>query len=214
MTEATPARQTRSYDSSRRQAMAADNRLAVLGAASRLFGERGWSGTGMRDIARAAGVSVETVYGVGTKSQLLVQAIDVGVVGDGEPVPLADRDVFRDLGRGDRATRLLATTRMLATQYARVAQLHRALESGAMGDEDLAEKLDEVRERQSTSFGEALSLILGRPAPELVNGLQAIGSPEVYLQLVGSAGWSATQYEEWLAHTWGRLLDHIPEEKS
>ena len=59
-----------------------------------------------------------------------------------------------------------------------------------------------------------MSLILGRPAPELVNGLQAIGSPEVYLQLVGSAGWSATQYEEWLAHTWGRLLDHIPEEKS
>jgi AcrR family transcriptional regulator len=204
----------RSYDSSKRQAMAEETRLSVIDAATRLFAERGWSGTGMRDIAKAAGVSVETVYGTaGSKSQLLVRALDVGVVGDDEPIPLAERAEFRALGEGDRRTRVLAVARMVSAQYARVALLHRTLDHGATGDEDLAMKSGELYERQRTSFREGLELVLGRsPEPELVEGLQAIGSPEVYLLLVGSAGWSEEKYQEWLAATFGRLLDHIPEE--
>ena len=216
MSKATTKRRTRSYDSSRRRAMAADTQLAVVEAAAQLFAERGWSGTGMRDIARAAGVSVETVYGSGgSKAQLLLRAIDVGVVGDDAPVPLAERPEFLALGEGDRRTRLLAAARMVAVQYARVAQLHKTLESGAMADADLAGKLDEVRSRQLISFGDGITLVLGQqPSPELVEGLQAIGSPEVYHLLVEAAGWSSEKYEEWLANTLLRLLDHIPEERS
>ena len=41
----------------------------------------------MRDIAKDAGVAVETVYAnFGSKTELLMTAIDVGVVGDAEPV--------------------------------------------------------------------------------------------------------------------------------
>ena len=91
----------RSYDSPRRRAMAADTRVVVLEAAARLFAERGWSGTSVRDVAREAGVSVETVYAsVGSKTKLLTRAIEVGVVGDDEPVPLAERPEFVALGRG------------------------------------------------------------------------------------------------------------------
>ncbi len=195
--------------------MAADTQLAVLRAAALLFAERGWAGTGMRDIARAAGVSVETVYGTGgSKSQLLLRAIDVGVVGDDAPVPLAERPEFLALGTGDRHTRLLAATRMMAVQYERVASLHRTLESGATSDAELAGARDEMRARQLTSFADGMVLVLGQqPSKELVEGLWAIGSPEVYLLLVETAGWSARHYEEWLASTLARLLDHIPEEK-
>jgi AcrR family transcriptional regulator len=215
MTPTGTGRRTRSYDSSRRQAMAEETRLVVIDAATRLFAERGWNGTGMRDIAKAAGVSVETVYGTASsKAQLLMRALDVGVVGDDEPVPLAERAEFRALGVGERRTRLLAVARLVSTQYARVALLHRALEHGATGDEDLAAKRRELYERQRTSFRDGLALVLGRsPEPELVEGLQAIGSPEVFLLLVGSARWSEEKYQEWLAATLGRLLDHIPEEK-
>ncbi len=208
------SQQARAYDSRRRRALAADTRLAVVRAATELFAERGWAGTGMRDIARVAGVSVETVYSTGgSKSQLLLRAIDVGVVGDDAPVPLAERPEFLALGTGDRQARLLAATRMMSIQYSRVAGLHRTLESGATSDEELAEKLDEVRDRQLTTFREGMALVLDQqPAPELVQGLQAIGSPEVYLLLVQGAGWSAQQYEEWLASTLARLVDHIPEE--
>ena len=60
----------------------------------------------MRDVARAAGVAVETVYSnFGSKSELLLAAIDVAVVGDLEPIPLGERPEFAALGRGARSTR-------------------------------------------------------------------------------------------------------------
>ena len=52
----------RPYRSARRQQQAAQTRALVLAAATSLFADRGWSSTGMRDIAKAAGVAVETVY--------------------------------------------------------------------------------------------------------------------------------------------------------
>jgi AcrR family transcriptional regulator len=194
--------------------MAEETRLSVIEAATRLFAERGWSGTGMRDIANAAGVSVETVYGTaGSKAQLLVRALDVGVVGDDEPVPLADRPQFRALGEGDRRTRVTATARMLADQNARVAPLHRCLAHGATDDEALAVHHREVHERQRTSYRQGLELVTGRRLDQaLVDGIQALGSPEVYLLLVEQSGWSTKKYQEWLADTMGRLLDHLPEE--
>ena len=51
----------RAYRSPRREQQAAETRSMVASAAARLFGERGWAATGMREVARAAGVSVETV---------------------------------------------------------------------------------------------------------------------------------------------------------
>lgn len=194
--------------------MAEETRLLVIDAATRLFAERGWSGTGMRDIAKAAGVSVETVYGTaGSKAQLLTRAIDVGVVGDDEPIPLADREEFVNLGIGDRPTRLQSVARMITKQYSLVARLHLALAGAATADPDLARTLQDLRTRQRSSFGEGIGLVLGRPAPpDLVDGLQAVASPEVYLQLLDSAGWNEQQYQNWLAVTLGRLLDHIPEE--
>ena len=103
--------------------------------------------------------------------------------------------------------------RMVSALYARVAALHRTLGHAATSDKELAGRLGELHQRQLTSFSDGLELILGRsPEPELAHGLQAIGSPEVYLLLVESTGWSEEQYQEWLATTLGRLLDHIPEE--
>ena len=71
--------------------MALQNRQAVLEAATARFCERGWAAS-VRDIARAAGVSVETVYAhFGSKVDLLNAVVDVAVVGDDEPVALVDR---------------------------------------------------------------------------------------------------------------------------
>jgi AcrR family transcriptional regulator len=204
----------RGYDSPRRRAMAADTRSVVVAAAARLFTERGWSGTSVRDVAREAGVSVETVYAsVGSKARLLMRVIDVGVVGDDEPVPLAERPEFVALGQGDRSARLEATAQMLSDQYARVAALESTLGQAALADADLAEEHRQQQERQRTSWHEGLRLVLGHePAPDLVNGLRAIGSPAVYVQLVEHDGWTPEHYRHWLAQTLGRLLEHIPEE--
>lgn len=211
----TSASAKRSYESPRRRAAAADTRLAVIAAATRLFAERGWA-TSVRDIAREAGVAVETVYSVvGSKRELLKVALDVGLVGDDEPVALAERHEFVALGEGDRGNRLGKAAAMMADQYSRVAALHHALDQGAETDDELAELKRHAHEQQRTTFIDGLTLALGqRPDAELVDGLQAISSPATYLHLIRMAGWSHEQYQRWLAQTLLRLTDHIPEESA
>lgn len=61
---------------------AEQTRATVIAAATRLFIEQGWNGTGMREVAKAARVSIETVYAnFGSKAELLKQAIDNAVAG-------------------------------------------------------------------------------------------------------------------------------------
>lgn len=108
---------TRRYRSPLRRMQAAQARAVVLEAATRLFAERGWAGTGVRDIARAAEVSVETVYATfGSKADLLKAALEVAIVGDDAQVPLADRPVYTAIGTG-RTTgdRIESGARLIAT---------------------------------------------------------------------------------------------------
>src|SRR6516165_8933703 len=82
----------RPYNSTRRDEQARATRRAVVGAAARLFVERGYGATTIDAIAADAGVSRKTVFtSVGGKSQALKLAIDWAIVGDDEPVALLDR---------------------------------------------------------------------------------------------------------------------------
>lgn len=197
----------RPYDSRRRRAGAAATRAAVYAAASDLFATRGFAATGMRDIARAAGVALETVYAAGNKSELLLRVIDIAVVGDDEPVPLAERPEFRAMGVGPRSDRVAAVARMLTELHGRVAPLNRALAQAAIGDDALASQHEQTHERRRESFRDGLRLVLeAEPSVDLVDGLWAIGSPDVYLSLVEMSGWPASRYESWLADTIARQL--------
>lgn len=205
----------RSYDSTRRRAMAEQTRSAVYDAATDLFARQGWSATSMRDIARAAGVSVETVYSAaGSKLDLLRRVLDIAIVGDAEPVPLAERPEFEALGEGGRRERMQAAARLLTRQHHRTAPLHRTFDHAAAGDDELAATNQELREQQRDSFRSGLRLALGHePHPETVHGLWALGGPEVYLLLTETAGWTPEQYEQWLALWMETLLTHLPEEQ-
>src|SRR5260370_37497868 len=87
-----PAEVKRAYQSTLRGAPAESPREAVIGAAGRLFTERGYAATSIEEIAAAAGVSRATVFtSVGGKAKLLKTALDVAIVGDDEPIALPDR---------------------------------------------------------------------------------------------------------------------------
>src|SRR5215207_5962497 len=81
----------RVYRSPLREEQAKRTRAAVLDAAGRCFLDRGYAATTMRDIAEAAGVSVQTVFGQGSKAALLLACVDRAVVGDDESAPLIQR---------------------------------------------------------------------------------------------------------------------------
>lgn len=199
---------SRTYDSSRRRAVAARTRAGIVAAASRLFAERGWSGTSMRDVAREADVAVETVYAsVGAKAELLKVCLDVAVVGDDEPVPLLDRPEFTAVTTGDLQQRLAATGRLLGSIYSRTAQLHAVLVAAAAADPALAELLAKVRADQRASFRAALELVARRPPTDIeVDGAVAALGNESYLVLTRELGWSREQYETWAADMLRRLL--------
>jgi AcrR family transcriptional regulator len=192
--------------------MADLTRRSVLAAADDLFRTRGWSGTSMREIAARAGVAVETVYAAaGSKRTLLLRVIDVAVVGDDDPVPLAERPEFAALGVGSRSDRVAAAAHLLSALNARTAALNRALEHAAPGDRALAEALDAGRARQRASHRGGLALVLGRqPDADLVESIWALCHGEVYLLLVESAGWTDEQYEHWLVDVLTRQLTPLP----
>ena len=99
-----------------RAKQAAQTRQSIVEAALRHFAERGWAGTVLPMVANDAGVSVDTIFGTfGTKSALLLEAIEIAIVGDAGEAAMADRDDFARLGQGRRAERLRAGVRYTIT---------------------------------------------------------------------------------------------------
>src|SRR5690242_8489793 len=82
----------RAYRSTVREESARRTRRQIVSAAAELFVERGYAGTTVEAVAERAGVSRRTVFSsVGSKVELLKTAWDWAVVGDDEPVAVADR---------------------------------------------------------------------------------------------------------------------------
>lgn len=199
---------TRSYDSRRRRESAAATRGDVLAAATRLFAERGWARTSVRDIAKEARVSVETVYSaVGSKADVLRAALDVSVVGDDEPIPLADRPEFQAIATGTGRQRARAIADLLAEIYPRTAPLHRALEHGAAADPSLAGMYSWALASQRETARQVLVAILRREPTDVErDSTHALFSNGVFLQLTEHAGWSLETYRTWVTESVLRLF--------
>ena len=199
---------TRRYDSTLRRRQAEQNRRAILDAAMALFAERGWS-VAVRDIADAAGTSIETVYAhFGSKPELLKEVLDVGVVGDDEPVALAERPEFTALSQGGPGQRAAAAAALVTAINRRTSGVQRTLREAAPVEPELAARLEEARGSQRRDVLVGGSMVAGRELSGAeAGGLWAVLSGEVYELLTGSGGWSPEQYEKWLAGAMTRLLN-------
>jgi AcrR family transcriptional regulator len=207
-TDAQDASGRRRYRSQLRGQQAAATKQAVVDAATELFAANGWQATGMREVAAAAGVAIETVYShFSSKRGLLLAVVDAAVVGDDAPVPLAERAEFLAIGQGRRPARIRAAARLLTGVQVRTAAIAVLLRQAAPADAEIAELLHATRERQRVDVGRAVEMIIGR-APTAVerDGVWAIASPEVYLLLVDGSGWTPEQYEAWVADTLERVI--------
>ena len=191
---------------------AAQTRAAILDAAARLFGEFGWVDTSMRRVAKEAGVSMETVYaGFGSKPDLLSAVMDVAVVGDDQPIPLAQRDVVRELATGTREERVAKAAGMSTAISSRTCDLVQALIQGSATDVALAQRLAALDERRRGEIAAYFEQVASRPPsrPEL-DEVWLLTSAEVFHMLVRRSGWTRQQYERWLTEHLLRLVsqDH------
>lgn len=128
----------RPYRSELRQQQAAQTRRRVVEAAVVLFGRQGYGATTFTQLAREAGVSVETVRKHGTKAGLLQAALELASFGvEGET------DFFEtDIGRATMQVRdadelaALVGASMLAINSSS-SGLWTTVASAAHGDDDL-----------------------------------------------------------------------------
>ena len=198
----------RQYRSPLRAQRAEETRTALIAAATRSFTERGWFGTGMREVAADAGVSTETLYShFSSKRRLLDAVIDIAVVGDDRPLAVAERPEFAAMAQGSRSERISAAAQLIAVIHARTAAFAKVIREAASSDAQIAEVLRATRERQRRDVGAGIELILERqPTAAERDGVWAMVSPELYLLLVEESDWTPEQYEAWMAETLERVL--------
>ncbi len=195
---------------------AAQTRAAVLDAATRLFCELGWAATSMRQVAKAAGVSTETVYaGFGSKGDLFAAVMDVAVVGDDLPIPLAQRDVASVLGTGTREERVAGGASMSAAISSRTCELVQALTQGSATDALLAQQLGALDERRRAEVAGYFEQVASRAPTRLeLDEVWLLTSAEVFHLLVHRSGWTREQHEHWLAERLLRLVSQSRQDAS
>ena len=192
----------RPYRSDLRARQARETRRAVVDAAAGLFIARGYADTTLDAVATAAGVSRRTVVNaVGGKAALLALAWDFSLVGDDEPVPMADRPAVRAIRAStDPAESVRLWAAMTVDVQVRAAPIGRALEAAADGDPEAAALLARAgaeRLEGARAFAHHLASIDGLgpgvTVARAADAFWALGDGALYRRLVLERGWSAAE---------------------
>jgi AcrR family transcriptional regulator len=200
----------RAYRSDLRASQARGTRRAVVEAAAGLFVARGYADTTLDAVAAAAGVSRRTVVNaVGGKAALLALAWDFSVVGDDEPVAMADRSAVRAiLASRDAAESVRLWAETTVDVEVRTAAIGRVLEAAADVDAEAAallakadtERLDGARAfaRHLASLGGLGGLGPGVTVEHAADAFWALNDGTLYRRLVLDRGWSTAEFADWL----------------
>lgn len=213
---------TRRYHSPRRQEQAAATRRSILDAAQRLFETQGYAATTMDAVAAEAGVALKTVYvAFATKSGLLRALWDLLLKGDQDEAAVAERPWYREvLDEPDPVRQLQLNAHNSRVVKMRIAGILAVIRSAASSDADSAALWELIQsdfyENQKViveSLHRKRALRPGLGVTRATDLLWTLNHPDVWLLLVGERGWTATQFERWLADTTcTQLLGMSPDE--
>ena len=199
----------RRYHAPGRAARAARTRSAVLAAARDLFTSNGYAATTVVQIARRAGVAVDTVYAaVGRKPMLIRELLD-------SAVPSADSDVHGLSTEPSGATAEEQIDRyagIIAETVPVTAPVHKALREAAAVDPECARLTEEIAQRRSVEVrGFAAQLqATGQVRPELSEAdvadvVWSMNAADYFL-LLSERSWTPARFRAFLADAWRRLL--------
>ena len=198
---------SRSYTSEVRAAQAIETRRRIRAAAERLFLESGYVATSMDAIAKAAGVSRQTVFtAFGSKAALLSEIGDVQVVGDDQPIPLAERDAVKRLADADDGAALVrGWMRVGAGIMQRTSPTYQLMLEAAPHDPEVAKLKAKVDDLHLGGMREMVDLLAakgflrpGRSRARAAEAAWLVMSYPAYLSAM-ARGWSTKEYERWAA---------------
>lgn len=205
----------RSYRSPRRAEQAAATRHAILAAAGELFVTAGYGATTIAEIAKAAGVSVDTVYAtVGRKPALLRQLVESAISGTDQAVPAEQRDyVIRIRAAPSARDKISLYARSITGIQQRLAPVFLALRDAATGDRECAELWVEIAQRRAANMrtfaadlratGELRSDLTDDQVADIIWSMNAA---EYWVLLVRERSWTPEQFAGWLTDAWTRTL--------
>jgi AcrR family transcriptional regulator len=204
------------YDARRRRERADEERRAtrvrVVEGARRLFLSRGYVATTMADVAKEAGVALQSVYKAGrSKADLLHLVTDLAVAGDDQKVMLLDRPSYQAISHQSTPEgQVTAIAALTAATMERLAPVWVAYREAAAVDPKAAANLVTAHQRRHITFTGMIRMLpeqrLRRPVEESVDTAWAIASIDVFLLLRSIRGWDAGQYSAWLSRT---LVDQL-----
>jgi AcrR family transcriptional regulator len=206
---------SRRYASEVRDEQARRTRRAIVTAAHELFLTQGYAATTIDGIAEAAHVSRRTVFNsVGGKAALLKLALDWAVVGDDEPISMADRPAVKAIqAEPDPRKALMLWVQTVTEVAARVAPIGEVLTAAADVDPAAAELLAEASRNRlygATSFIRYLAslegLATGMTEQRAADLCWALMDGHLYRLLVIQRGWSAVEFTRWLSDSLAAAL--------
>jgi len=197
-----------------RRERAQATRRRIRDEAHALFLERGYGQTTMAEVARNAGVAVQTVYFVfHTKAQLLVESVRIAGGGPEGGSDVMARAWIQDvIAAPDGARRIALAIEHGSLIYQRLGPLWPAIQA-ALGEPDVREAWGEIVRGRREGMRRIVDLMASRN--ELRDGLDAsiaadilfgLHRHELYLAFTDEAGWTFDRYRAW---TFATLCDQL-----
>ncbi|GAA1138339.1 TetR/AcrR family transcriptional regulator [Kribbella jejuensis] len=204
---------SRTYDSSARRRQAEANRQAILDTAYTQFLENGYAETTVPAIARAAGVSNETVYKAFGPKHALVRALwERGLAGR-EPVPAPERSDRMSATEQDPRAVLHGWTRFLMELTPEMAPIMLLIRDAAAHDPEMTALLTEVEQQRRNRMHHNAERLAARGwlRPGLTvdragDILWTYSSAELYELLVLKSGWPIPAYGDFVASSLAAAL--------
>jgi AcrR family transcriptional regulator len=210
-------RPRRGYRSPLRDEQARRTRLAIVEAGHRLFLERGYAGTSIQAVARAAGVAESTTYNAFKDKETLLWAVVEHAVG--APVEADDSPLIEALrAEPDARGRLRLIARWSRQTYEHgIAEIEAVLAEAARSNprvRALARRAADQRYRATRTLAAVVAEVLPPIRPkqldQIAQFIWATDSSPVYRMLVDDQGWTPAQFEEWIYRLYCSLIPTTP----
>jgi AcrR family transcriptional regulator len=205
-------KRARRYNSPLREEQAGQTRRRALAAARELFVAHGYAGTTVADVAKAAGVSPDTIYvSLGGKQGLLEGVWAMAIYDPDDPKQREQEQRLEGIARqSDPRQRLRRLVQVSCETLARTSPVHAVIRGAADGHPFAAElrsRLLSARlETQSRRLHAVLgsSLRAGISITKAAERYSALLSPELHHLLTVERQWTDRQYQAWIVE----LLEH------
>lgn len=184
-----------------RRESAEATRRRIIDAARRLFVERGYASTSIKEVAGAASVAVQTIYWAFGNKAALVSGIREAWLARAHTAERLQAVLVID----DPRERLAAAAAFMRHQWETGAEAVAVQQDAMWSDREIRHTVEAVLENRARALAPIVVALDGH----LRRDLEAKEALDIFIALLGfelyrelrDRGWSADRYESWLART-------------